>query len=115
MTNSKNGPPSDRGFTPQEWEYLKFLRASGRSGPTAGKVYLGMVRTWLWLLVIGATLAAFSAFRDQYYLVYLIAGAIFGVMVRDSARYRHVMSVWPAIAAVTDWKRLEELVDDTLE
>lgn len=67
-------------------------------------IYLYLLIVALLLVPLGFLLGDGAGF--------LAMGAILGLLMRDFRFYRRTKQVWPAVEAVLDWPRIQELLND---
>src|SRR5262249_26951785 len=89
---------------------LRFYREHRDKPPTIG----GFVRHGARVLVVWGGWAAavgiyFSSVRESPALAYLFVGMFTGAALREFRGYVYTVQVWPALAAIVDWQRVEEL------
>jgi hypothetical protein len=70
-----------------------------------------VVRVWLVMIILVGCLAATLFLAELPLLAGFVVGILVGAMLRD---YRYVVSAkasWPVVREITDWKRVQELLD----
>lgn len=97
------------GLTLRQREYLQFLRDVRPTGPTERSLCRRAFTSWALLLAATGAVAAVAVGLGREYMAYFAAGGFVGCVARDSGGFRRFVQVWPAIAAVTDWARVESL------
>jgi hypothetical protein len=93
-----------------QYEVLKNWQRYHRAGYGLGQWVRSRWKQWL----------IFSAFGAwSYYFLVVVApaigwlyfGLVFGVFFRDISHYRDSRRIWPLTNQVTDWNRVQELVE----
>src|SRR5262245_11144054 len=69
-------------------------------------------RTWwfyLFILVLGIAGVGIGFAVDQAWMCGVIAGMVIGIALRDEALVRSARLTWPALEAVLDWDKIDQL------
>ena len=82
-----------------------------KHGPTFASLMRQSWRAEL-IVIIVSVLGAWVVYRLHFpAMSYFIVGLMVGALARDAGSFRRVVQIWPAIAQVLDWQRVEQALD----
>jgi hypothetical protein len=106
-----NGDAVLMNLTAIDRQQLRMVRDFRDAPPTV----LHYVKTnWKSTLLIGVlcTVAAVVYYRGGWPVVSgFFVGTLFGVITRDAGWYRKLVRSWPLSREITDWSRVDELIE----
>jgi hypothetical protein len=70
---------------------------------SASQIYLAIGAIALLIVLIGRT-SAIGAW------IYLLLGVIIGMIVRALLSYQHTIRLWPVLASIIDWDKVDALL-----
>lgn len=80
--------------------------------------YVGYLRKNWWrylIFVILFLLFALLGFAmGDSWVVAFVAGLLFGIVMVEESNVRHFRRLWPAMAAVLDWERIDQLLEERI-
>jgi hypothetical protein len=97
-------------LTKNQRTLLKFYARHRTTPPSPSSVFRSIALPWVLLAVLIAIASTVYFWLGMPVAAWLCIGAFAGVVLRDIGRLRLVFRTWPAVHAVLDWERLEELL-----
>ena len=99
-------------LSPLQRKTLELYQNLQHSPPTVSRLLALTARNYLrLLLVIGAGIVLMLSLRAPAFSLILV-GMLIGVLSRDLGAFRKTVRVWPALVAVLDWNRIDQLLAD---
>jgi hypothetical protein len=89
-------------------QYLRWRK----SPPSIARLFRRSVRNHLRMVLVGVGGAWLSFAIGTGIGAIVIRGELGGVLLRDIAWFRVMARTWPTLAAVLDWERVEQLLED---
>lgn len=86
-----------------------FYRDHRHAPPTVGGFFRRGARLLLLWAACGVAGSYLCTLLDQPALAFLVVGMLAGAALREFRQYLWVVQVWPAVDAILDWQRVEEL------
>lgn len=90
---------------------LRALRAQRESSPTILGYLKATWRATALLSTLCISAAAIYYWAGWFLPGGFFVGVLFGVLVRDAGWYRRLVRNWPVSKEITDWSRVDELID----
>ena len=98
-------------LTASDRAQLHQLRAYRETAPTVLGYFKVAWKSTVFICALCAAAAAFYYWGGWPILSGFFAGTIFGVLTRDAGWYRKLVRTWPLSKEITDWRRVDELVE----
>lgn len=99
-------------LTPEQRGYLVGLRGFVAEPPTAaGLVRKALPRMTVFVILFGGA-AAWSWAVGELWAAWFAGGVLTGILLLLFANINRAVRLWPATAAVVDWRRLNDLLGD---
>jgi hypothetical protein len=98
-------------LTPQQIAQLRKTLAFRTNPPTVGWYVRSSWRVYVYATAFFGALAAFALWIDRPIVAGFAGGALFAIYVRDFKYFSRFVEGWPLSNEITNWKRVEELVE----
>jgi len=90
---------------------LELYASYQKAPPTFWQLFKLNLWRYLVMAVLLVLLFGLSKVTGTEWLALITLGLFLGALMRDLARFRQFVHIWPAISAVLDWERLNTLVN----
>lgn len=90
---------------------LQKMRDYRRTPPTVSALLRGGWRAYLYVAIVGLIGVGFFYWGGWPMASGLFAGMILATIIRDIGWYRRLVQSWPLQAEITDWQRVEQLLE----
>jgi hypothetical protein len=101
-------------LTASERAQLNLLRTYRDSPPTVLGYFKVHWKSTVFICAVCAVAATFYYWGGWSILSGFFIGTVFGVLTRDAGWYRKLVRTWPLSREITDWRRVDELVERDL-
>jgi|GEM_PF-5859780 len=110
MNNSLPDSPKD--LTAGQLQYLASIKSYVVQSPTILKLIRKSVRNFAILTVLIGGLAGLYAAMELWGTALFLLGMLAGCFCRDCGMMRRFIKIWPALASVIDWSRVDKLLGE---
>jgi len=98
-------------LTTQQLQQLKKMREFREVSPTIARyIRLGW-RAYAYLLVVGAAGIIFFLWAGWPAASTFFAGMVLATFLRDLGWYRRMVNSWPLVHEITNWQRVDEILN----
>ena len=95
----------------QQRRQLQKLREFRESPPTVSALFRDGWRAYLYVTIVGLIGVAFFLWGGWPIASGFFAGMILATVIRDVGWYRRLVRSWPMQREITDWNRVERLLE----
>ncbi len=84
------------------------------SPPRNADYFRAVWRRYLLFVIVLLPLAALGFAMGNPWVSAFVAGAFFGVVVTNESDFRRFRQLWPALEAVLDWNKIDQLLQERI-
>ena len=95
---------------PMQRHLLQQYQGFRANQPTVGRLLYASLPLYAFILIFFSAISVFWFVLDQAFNVWLIWGFAFGFFLRDFQIVNKSVRLWPIVAEVIDWKKVDEIV-----
>jgi hypothetical protein len=95
----------------EQLRYLRRIRELKDRPPTVAGYFRSAWKIYLFLVLVGGVGIGFFVWAGWPGASGLFAGLVSATILRDFRWYRHIVQSWHLTIEITDWKRVDELLD----
>ena len=106
------GPAIIMKLTPKQQRQLEILRRFKDDPPTIGKYFRINWKIYLAFFVVGFIGVGYGCWIGWHWFSALVFGMVVAATLRDLGWYRQIVRNWPLTDEVTNWNRVDELLDE---
>jgi hypothetical protein len=91
---------------------LDLYREMHTTFPTMGKTLVRIARRFWWFVLLCGAVSFLAYWNGWSLLSVAVLGYLFGLVRRDITHARYTIHIWPVVDAITDWQRVDQLLED---